>query len=405
MPNLLQKASIITTPTAYDNGSLHSVKPVKTFGSELVTNGDFATNSDWTLQSGWTISNGKAIYDNSATGTCLQSLDFVVGKKYLINFEISDFTTDYRFDLYTGVSFIQSAIITSQTSFSILFDGDGGNIIRFRGLSRGTGFSLDNVSVKEVIDADFDFTRSTTATRLNSSGNIESVAANLPRIDYTDVAGSLLLEPQSTNLLTYSEDFSFWSSNEVTTETGFLAPDGSNNALKVTKDGGSGILYLNSGLTTTTTRTIYAKTVSGTGTVNLLSHNSNTNNLFTITENWQRFEVNSSNSTGLASFYAVDFRGSSTLSEVIIWGAQAEDLSYATSYIPTSGSTVTRDADVCNNSGSSDLINSTEGVLYAEIAALADDLTFRSIALSDGTTNNRVLLRYRTNSNQINLLM
>jgi hypothetical protein len=268
--------------------------------------------------------------------------------------------------------------------------------------SVGTSFSIDNVSVKEVTEADFDFTRGTIATRIAENGLIEDVTdTNLPRIDYTDGTGSLLLEPQSTNLLTYSEDFSFWSSNEVTTQTGFLAPDGSNNALKVTKDGGSGILYLNSGLTTTTTRTIYAKTVSGTGTVNLLSHNSNTNNLFTVTPKWQRFEVNSSNSTGLASFYAVDFRGSSTLSEVIIWGAQAEDLSFATSYIPTSGSTVTRDADVCNNAGSSDLINSTEGVLYAEIAALADDGTSRCIALSDGSTSNRVNLLFDTSNNAI----
>ena len=52
-------------------------------------------------------------------------------------------------------------------------------------------------------------------------------------------------------------------------------------------------------------------------------------------------------------------------------------------YIPTNGSIATRLADVANNSGNSTLINSTEGVLYAEIAALADDLTFRYISISD----------------------
>jgi len=169
-----------------------------------------------------------------------------------------------------------------------------------------------------------------------------------------------------TNLLTYSEDFSQWSVNEITTQTGFLAPDGSNNAYKITKDGGSGILYLTSVLTSTATRTIYARTVSGTGQLNLTSHNANTNNLFTLTENWQRFEVNGTTSaSGQASFYALDFRGSSTLSEVIIWGAQAEEGSEATEYIPTNGAPVTID----NNSTST--VTNT-GVVEREIEASHD---------------------------------
>ena len=65
--------------------------------------------------------------------------------------------------------------------------------------------------------------------------------------------------------------------------------------------------------------------------------------------------------------------------------------SYSTSLIHTSGSAVTRSADVANNAANSDLISSTEGVLYAEIKALADDLTFRAIKLSDGTFDNRVI--------------
>jgi hypothetical protein len=43
--------------------------------------------------------------------------------------------------------------------------------------------------------------------------------------------------------------------------------------------------------------------------------------------------------------------------------------------------------------------------LYAEIAALADDLTFRTVSISDGTTDNRVDIRYRTTSNAINGLI
>ena len=55
-------------------------------------------------------------------------------------------------------------------------------------------------------------------------------------------------------------------------------------------------------------------------------------------------------------------------------------LSYATSYIPTlTGSTVTRATETATGAGSADLINSTEGVLYAEIAALADGRRTRTI--------------------------
>ena len=38
--SLLQKASIITTPTAYAEDYLYSIKPTYALGSELVTNGD-----------------------------------------------------------------------------------------------------------------------------------------------------------------------------------------------------------------------------------------------------------------------------------------------------------------------------------------------------------------------------
>ena len=78
-----------------------------------------------------------------------------------------------------------------------------------------------------------------------------------------------------------------------------------------------------------------------------------------------------------------------------------EEGSYATSYIPTNGSTATRLADLCNNAGSSDLINSTEGVLYAEISALADDGTARTISINN-TVSNRVFLQLRSSTGQVN---
>ena len=58
-------------------------------------------------------------------------------------------------------------------------------------------------------DADLDFARTSTKTRVNQIGLVEDLATGVPALDYTDGGcPSLLLEPQSTNLVTYSEDFS-----------------------------------------------------------------------------------------------------------------------------------------------------------------------------------------------------
>ena len=245
---------------------------------------------------------------------------------------------------------------------------------------------------------DFDFSRATDATRINSLGLVETIGINLPRINYEGGCGSWLFEPQTTQLLPYSEDFSQWNAGgDTTIESGYLAPDGTNNAYKVS--GTSSAMTFGASLLTTTTRTIYARTVSGTGQANLCSFNSNTNNLFTITEQWQRFEVNAT-AVASNSFYAIDFRGSTTLTEIILWGANAtNDQDYSTSYITSNGSTVTRNQDLCTGGGSVSSINSTEGVLYFETKTLVDGGANRYLSLSDGTNSNLLQVLYFSNGN------
>jgi hypothetical protein len=141
---------------------------------------------------------------------------------------------------------------------------------------------------------------------------------------------------------------------------------------------------------------MYIKATSGSGSIQLLSNYNNTDNVFSIDENWKRVEINTS-SSGTSVFYAVDMRGASTdIFDIEIWGAQIENLSYATSYIPTNGSTVTRLQDAAFGAGSSDLINSTEGVLYAEIAALSDSVSFFLGVY--GSSNSRVRLTFGPSS-------
>ena len=99
----------------------------------------------------------------------------------------------------------------------------------------------------------------------------------------------------------------------------------------------------------------------------------------------------------LGSFSGDNIKG------VYVYGFQIEEGSYATSYIPTEGSIKTRLADICNNSGSSDLINSTEGVLYFEGSDF--DTSYNSgICISDLTYDNRVLFYFDSSGNVIAII-
>ena len=89
----IDKASLIQIPSGYKNGKLYSVKPTPTYGSELVTNGDFDTDSDWNKLNGSTISGGVGNMiagGNVEAGTANWSLNqdtvFSANKKYQVTF-------------------------------------------------------------------------------------------------------------------------------------------------------------------------------------------------------------------------------------------------------------------------------------------------------------------------------
>ena len=257
-------------------------------------------------------------------------------------------------------------------------------------------------------DADMDFTRATAATRVDEDGLIKDVLDNVPRIDYTGGGcPHILAEPESTNNVTYSEDFTdTWvplGSPTITSNYG-TSPDGTQNSTRVQGSSSAVIFISNGAATTNFSRSIYIKATSGSGNIQALSHNTNTNNVFAIDGNWQRIDINSlTSTTGNNIVYGVDMRGASTdIFDVEIWGCQEErGIDYATSYIPTSGSTVTRNQDIFTRDGIGSLINSTEGVLFVEMAALSNDLTARRISINDGSFNNIVEIGYTSGTNEI----
>ena len=125
---------------------------------------------------------------------------------------------------------------------------------------------------------DFTHTRNGTATRVNSQGLIETVNANVPRLDYPFIDGvvqdcpHLLLEPQRTNSLTYSEDFtnavySKQGTSSITSNT-TTAPDGSLTADTLSGATGTSVsgnvLRRNVSGTVDATLSIYVKSLGST---------------------------------------------------------------------------------------------------------------------------------------------
>ena len=201
---------------------------------------------------------------------------------------------------------------------------------------------------------DFDFSRATDATRINSLGLVETIGINLPRINYEAGCGSFLWEPQSTNLYLNSETLS--------TQT------------------------------ITTAANQYSVSFYGTGTITFSGTHTGS------------LTGTSLNDRVTATFTATSGTLTSTISGIVT-KAQIEQLSYSTSYIPTSGSQKTRNKDLCTNGASVSSINSTEGVLYFEGSTLVNGGSNRYISLSNNTSSNRLQVIFHNNSNRLSIGM
>ena len=277
----------------------------------------------------------------------------------------------------------------------------------------------------------FDFSRASSATVVNKAGLIETVGSGEPRIDFKDdTKGALLLEPQSTNLVTQSELFSdaSWvksgltvNSNQITSPSGNLTAD---LLIEGNSNSGHDIRYNANLPYNTYIYSVFVKKYNGGGDRNLrfLIGGVNTSGSFNLStglwsaatfdnptaidfgNGWWKLSFSDIGVafnviTQLTNNGNVSYQGDG-VSGVYIWGAQLEQNSFSTSYIQTQGSTSTRIAETCTNSGSAQDFNSEEGVLYAEISALGEDNVYRIFGVSNGTTQNRLSLGY-TNNNQL----
>ena len=373
---------------------------------------------DWTLGSGWSIGEDKAIATGASNSNLEQvGLTITNTKKYKISFTVDNYTSGAVRPMLGAVGAVAGTYVSENGTFTeTLTANNNFDRIVFRTSGSGTSLSVSNISVIEITDD-----------------------TNLPRIDYTGGEGHWLFEPQSTNVIPYSEDFSQWGlSNTTVSANSLISPNGTQNASKIVENNSNSNFqfFKNASVTNGTTYTIsifaksserYLQLKASTGftssyaNFDLINGTLGTNggNLTPrITDygnDWYKCSVTydaTSTTNALFVWHIVNSSSASRgqayqgdgLSGVFVWGAQVEASSYPTSYIPTNGSTVTRLADAATGSGSSDLINSTEGTLYLELNKVDRHTSVRFIGISDNTAyTNRVQMVSFANSDLFRL--
>ena len=420
-----------TAATRVDENGL--VNYAEIIGGEEVINGDYteAGVGNVISQSGGVLvndSNRLKMTSDTSSGYSrgVWATGGSAGDTFVIEADIISTSGSVRFyDQSNNATYTDVVAGSNYKKYIVL--GSSSDNLGFGG-NNDTSFELilDNVSVKQV-------TRD-----------------NVPRIDYTGGGcPHILAEPQRTNLYPYSSDFTQWDNQNTTISSNLVtSPDGTENASEILETAVNGnhgrydTFNSVSGGATDYTVSMFVKKLNrryfalqnwyGVGRGAIAFFDLDTGTLlyefaegtdYTVNNSkiedygngWYKisttFQIPSSAAlyvgfvladtewtTGTS--YGNPYTGDITKG-AYIWGAQLEIGSYPTSYIPNFGTAlgVTRNQDIFTRDGIGSLINSTEGVLFVEMAALSDDGTNKRISLSNGTNTYRIVIGYNTVNN------
>jgi hypothetical protein len=301
-------------------------------------------------------------------------------------------------------------------------------------LSTGERVTLDldftrETLVPQVGSQTVTFTRSGTATRVNSAGLIETVAVDTPRYDYnpsTLAIKGLLIEEGRTNICLRSQEIGTapWTiGNCIVTADDTISPAGTITGIRVMSNATGGSVGIAQSITATVSRyafsfwikagnrasanygihngaTFEAQTsviISGPGTV------TGTGIQFidglSATE-WTRVAVVTDNALAVASYglFIYPFSaGESKGSYVYLWGAQFEAGAFATSYIPTTSSSVARGTDTVGIAALGSWFNPVEGSVAVEFIKNQLVGTGSGFSLDDGTASEFIRLGLPSN--------
>jgi len=257
------------------------------------------------------------------------------------------------------------------------------------------------------LDSRVTFTRSgNTATVVNSSGFIAPINANLPRFDHdptTLVCKGLLIEEARTNIALDSNNFSAatWTKTNLTvTPNAAVSPDGTSNASLLTATTADGALFQTMAATTATvyTYSIYLR-ADTTTSIRLFVDTSGLNTflstLISVTTSWQRFTF-SFTTTGVGcKIYVGGGSSFSSPETVYVYGAQLEVGAFATSYIPTTTTALTRNADVSvmTSTNFSSWYTATAGAAVVWAIPQTATGTRPLVQFDDATANEIIALR------------
>jgi len=300
-----------------------------------------------------------------------------------------------------------------------------------------------NFAATKTLDRRITFTRDSIGTYTDELGIIQTAPNNVPRFDHDPDTGEslgLLIEESRTNLVTYSENFGagFWTKTDVSLSQTASAPDGTNNATIVTRNSTSyGTVFIirySQSVTTGQSYTFSAFVKAGTynGGINIALDSSGTGgypfggesktltvNLstgarisgitsgYTITsypDGWYRISVSGTATANGTIEYSVNSSTPALNEYFYVWGVQLEQGSFPTSYIPTSGSTVTRAADLAKITGTNftDFYNQSEGTFFAE-ADTINPVYNDGITGHDNNNNNYTILGTGQSPNRFQL--
>jgi hypothetical protein len=450
--SLLDTASLIITPNGYKEGTLYSVIPNTTLGDMTVVRATTATRVNsaglievipWNLadnsnsfgnlvgitnttgqQGPFTATSGNLLtpigsgehYSNTLaltvvvgnTYTYSAYAKFVQGVQFVLRTVFSNGDEDIStiWDLSTGVLVANAANHTTPTitnvgngwyrcsitytpsivpSFPLLFRiqmAVGGSL--FFTASSGQGFLAYGAQINNGALA----TYFPTTNRLN-----------VPRLDYSNGScPSLLVEPQRTNLVLYSEQFdnADWNNyalNVTVTANTTISPDGTQNADTVAF-GAFGFLYQSFAIIglASATFSIYAKTATQIivfgGATPLGTDIYTTIN---VGNGWFRqILTRTFTGGGTGTLQILPFGNNVT---AFLWGCQVEAGSYPTSYIPTTSAAVTRNADAISKTGISSLIGQTQGTIFADAYLTGTDTSNGSILIATDKASSGAIIR------------
>ena len=274
-----------------------------------------------------------------------------------------------------------------------------GSMMRRAMIGDGSTLSLDFTTGQ--LDPRLTFTRASTGTFINASGNVATASNNVARFDHdptTLAPRGLLIEGTATNLALRSNDFnttvtdgtqwivSGYTRGDVST----TLPDGTTgNACRISGTGSASFRTPSIAVTASTAYTFsfWARNnggsqaryrvwnaTAGSSIVDYTLPGSNyvaqiggSNNTSTT---WVRVSVTFTTPVGCTSIFVYPTSSDTGTVDLLLWGAQVEAGSGASSYIPTGASQVQRLGDSCVMTGanfSSWFAGATEGVLYAEL--------------------------------------